>query len=172
MAKAIKGFQEDAQKAKQRAAKAAGSSAGQRKKGNGVMDVFMDKGVQINAFDSRVASWQDSQEAAKIFKEDGDLDSIDPFIITGLDVKLVSADDDPDCAVSKSLQEFRDDFAVSQWRDTAERAMRTSADADRLQPTTSSSTTCCHIAHMVRSAHPPLTPSPRFSPRQCCPTLV
>ena len=122
--------EKDAAKAKARAAKAQAAGAGSRKKGKNIMDIFMEKGEALVTFDSRAEGWSQTEGLAKqLFAEMEPIgERIPAFAICGLDFKDV---EDESSDVGKSLAEFRNNFAASPWRDTAERATRASLDSDR-----------------------------------------
>ena len=116
--------EKDAAKAK---AKTAKESGGKRKKGNAVMDMFMENGEAVASFDARVEGWPSKEDAAPIFVNTTNID-MKPYMVSGCDLAFV---DSNLCDVGKSLTEFVTDFAKSPWRMSAERAMRTSLDTNR-----------------------------------------
>ena len=56
--------------------------------------------------------------------------NMDPYVVTSINVDKLIAED-TDSPVGVALKEFAADFAVSQYRDTSERAMRASLNTDK-----------------------------------------
>ena len=118
--------EKDAAKAKAKAKAAAGKDASKKKKGNAVIDMFFEKGTPIQTFDMRTEKWREEGDAPGIFIETTEM-KFAPYVITGFDVKFAQGDTE----VAKSFIDFSTDFPNSTWRQTAERAMRTSLDSNR-----------------------------------------
>ena len=136
--KALKGFTaaneasvKDA-KLKKKAAETAtsGSSNAKRKKGGTIVDTCLDKGSAMVSFNSSVSAWTNASDASKELFESAGMMNMDPYVVTSINVDKLIAED-TDSPVGVALKEFAADFAVSQYRDTSERAMRASLNTDK-----------------------------------------
>ena len=126
--KAIKGWKAAVEQSVKDAAKAKAKTApatllGKRKKGNGSLDVCLERGTAMASFDTKATDWKSNGGAAEIFQSSADVTrKMQPFVLTGVDITW-AAEGTTD-AVGISFKDFAADFAVCQWRDTAERASR------------------------------------------------
>ncbi len=131
--KALSGYKKELEASVKEATKAkakaspSGAPAAKRKKGGGALDMCLEKGAAMITVDVQKAGWEADLSQAFVSEADVAPPGLMPFLLSGMDIKWAS---DPENPVGKNLAEFVADFAVSQWRDTSERAMRTSVDSE------------------------------------------